>query len=75
MKDNWISVEDRLPIVKSDFESGQVYLTVDVLCSANGQVWVDQFDAGNSCGFWCAFDDSEPTHWQHMPPPPSKEQE
>jgi len=67
----WISVDDRLPITEEDFNA-EYFLTVEVLCSANGQVWVDEFQAGRTCGFWSNFTDSEPTHWMPLPKSPKE---
>lgn len=68
MESEWISVEDRLPIEKTD--SFVYYKTVEVIVFDGYTVFSCEFRAGNTIGFWSEFDDINVTHWMSLPDPP-----
>ena len=66
--DNWISVDDRLPIAESD--KFKYYKEIDVIVFDGLRVFPSIFEAGNSIDYWSAFKDENVTHWMPLPPPP-----
>ncbi|AUR89441.1 protein of unknown function DUF551 [Vibrio phage 1.123.O._10N.286.48.F3] len=66
----WVSVDERLPIQKREME-GLKYKTVDVIVTDGEVVYVDEFCAGNTQGFWSSFSAGEITHWMPLPEPPT----
>lgn len=64
----WISVEDRLPIKKTDVFAH--YKTVEVIVFDGETVFSCEFRAGNTIEFWSEFDDINVTHWMPLPDPP-----
>jgi hypothetical protein len=62
MKDNWISVKDRLP------EKGQEVLIFDKYTDTVNYCWYNEgiWD----CGCYCEIYYNHVTHWQPIPAPP-----
>jgi hypothetical protein len=69
----WVSVDDRLPLVAVD---GQSFATVEVLVTDGDRVFSTEFKAGGIPRAWTEFDGygaiarSQITHWMPLPGPP-----
>ena len=72
---DWISVEDRLPIIERDICSTP-YKNVGVIIATKNFVDFDYFEAGKMPDYWSQFKDyrKEVTHWQPLPAPPEKQE-
>ena len=69
----WISVEDRLPILKTDtFEN---YEQIDVIAYDGRSVFPALCSAGRHGVFWCELDGAGITHWMPLPPLPLNEEQ
>ena len=69
----WISVDDRLPITESDMiKNNSPYMTVDVLCFDGKLVYVVEFRAVNTNEFWSEFDSQDVSKWMPLPPTPEE---
>lgn len=70
LKNNWISVEDRLP------EQNQSALVFIPKYDAPSNVDYTQFDAGSKYYYWdrdtYGYEKHEVTHWQPLPTPPKQ---
>lgn len=70
--DDWVSVEDRLPITE-EMMSGTSYMDKEVIiCTRDGSVYTCLFEAGNTVDFWYGFKgyyEGYITHWQPLPEP------
>jgi hypothetical protein len=64
----WISIDDFLPIEKTD--NFVHYKTVEVIAFDGKSVLPTEFRAGNVLEFWSNFRDSNITHWMPLPGPP-----
>jgi len=65
--DQWISVDDRLPI---DYMNVDKYETMKILIVSGGEVEFCEFSCGNLPEPWYKFEDFHKafvTHWQHLP--------
>jgi hypothetical protein len=69
---NWINIRDKLPFYESDM-GGKNFKTKEVIvCDGNGDVFVCEFQAGNTQGFWSSFGADNITHWLPLPEPPKE---
>ena len=72
----WISIEDRLPIVESELNLIDAqYKIIEVICFDGSEVYCEFFSAGKVPSFWSGFECFEhgspkPTHWMYLPKPP-----
>jgi hypothetical protein len=66
----WISVDDRLPIVESGMTA--MYEEIDVITWDSEDVIFNCFQAGKTMEFWSVFVENRDnvTHWMPLPPPP-----
>lgn len=67
----WISVKDRLPLNEDDLPSSG-YDSIEILTSANGFIYMDEYQIGGMPRFWGHFGHREATHWMPLPSPPTK---
>jgi hypothetical protein len=72
----WISVNDRLPVVILD-APGKSYITMEVICYDGNEVFHGEFSSGMFPEPWHKFsksykDDRNVTHWMPLPPPPKE---
>jgi hypothetical protein len=66
--DNWISVEDKLPINEAEMEG--YYMEVDVITFDGVSVDFNSFQAGKMPNYWSCFTSYTVTHWMPLPLPP-----
>jgi hypothetical protein len=75
IQDEWISVDDRLPITKTDMSGRHFHLVRVLIATKCGEVYSDKFESGNTVDFWCHFKDynASATHWMPLPQPPQQD--
>jgi len=64
----WISVDERLPILESD--NFGAFDMVEVIVFDGITVESSEFSAGRAGGFWTKWEYKGVTHWMPLPEPP-----